>query len=326
MKFFRNILILAVFMQLFFSCQSKNENRWQIAVDSKRDAVKVEDISRQFYNPKVPLSDFKEKYWFFQGNISDEDFAKRRQDTMEIHIYEEAVAKMDVPKLEKNLGELFAHVHYYFPKFQNPRVYLYSSALQGVMDPVFYLKDRHMLFIDISAFMGAEDQYYKGIPAYLRLSMQQEYLLPKVAQALAGALVIYNPEANQFLDKMIYYGKLLILQDAFLPTTADYLKMGYTAEQEKWARDYEGNIWNYFVENSLLFSDDPELNERFLSVAPFSKFYRKIDQESAPRIGSWIGWQICKTYLKKNPETKLKAFLKLDAQTIFNQANYRPED
>ena len=75
----------------------------------------------------------------------------------------------------------------------------------------------------------------------------------------------------------------------------------------------------------MVFSDDPKLYERFLSVAPFSKFYTEIDQKSSPRVGSFIGWRICKAFYSQKPETKLSDFLRMNATEIFNQSNYKPE-
>ena len=101
--------------------------------------------------------------------------------------------------------------------------------------------------------------------------------------------------------------------------------MNYSETQQGWAEANEANIWNYFVENNMVFSDDPKLYERFLSVAPFSKFYTEIDQKSSPRVGSFIGWRICKAFYAQKPETKLSDFLRMNATEIFNQSNYKPE-
>ena len=65
--------------------------------------------------------------------------------------------------------------------------------------------------------------------------------------------------------------------------------------------------------NSWLYSTDPELIKRFISPAPFSKFYLNIDVDSPGQIGQWIGLQIVKAYQMKerksiapNPEYSLQ--------------------
>ena len=84
------------------------------------------------------------------------------------------------------------------------------------------------------------------------------------------------------------------------------------------------NIYNYFVENDLLFSDDNRLDERFLAKAPFSKFYREQDNLSPGKIGVWLGWQIVQSYLKHN-DVSLQEFLKKDETELFNQSKYKPK-
>ncbi|MDO5616319.1 MAG: gliding motility protein GldB, partial [Cruoricaptor ignavus] len=102
------------------------------------------------------------------------------------------------------------------------------------------------------------------------------------------------------------------------------LKIGYTPQQYDWAKTNEANIWNYFVENDLLFSDDARLQERFIAPGPFSKFYTQIDNESSPQIAIFTGWQICKSFYAKHPKTPLQDFMKMSAEEIFNKAGYKP--
>jgi len=325
MKFFQSLVIVFLLMFCMVSCKKEKTDLWKIDVSDKTEKVELIDISKDFYNPEVDLEEFKKRFSFFQGTVPDDSFALRRMDAVEIDIYKTAVSKINKENLSKDLSALFAHLQYYFPKFKYPKVYLYSSALDGIMDPVFYRADYNMLFIDISAFMGEGNSYYRGLDLYLQNSMNPPNILPKVAEVLARDYVPYHPENRKFIDKMIYFGKIKLLQDVLLPDTAAYLKMNYTEEQEQWAETYESNIWDFFVENDLLFSDDSRLDEQFLNIGPFSKFYTEIDQESSPQIGIWTGWQICKSYWAHHPETKLQDFLNMDATTIFNQADYRPK-
>ena len=55
---------------------------------------------------------------------------------------------------------------------------------------------------------------------------------------------------------MVDKGKRLYILDKLLPQTPDSLKIGYTANQLKGADKNEGLIWNFFVENNLLYETD----------------------------------------------------------------------
>ncbi|MBL1219962.1 gliding motility protein GldB [Chryseobacterium sp. L7] len=325
MKIFRIIALSSILVLVLDSCKKEPENQWKVEVKNAAEKVELTDISKEFYDQALPLDQFKTKFPWFQGTVSDADFGKRRADAEEIKIYKEAASKIDQTKLQKELQDLFSHIKYYFPKFKSPKVYLFSSALQMVQDPIFYDAEGNLLFIDITGFMGDGNANYKGLELYFQKSMNPQNIVPKVSQIFAENIITESPDHQKFIDKVILNGKIMMMQDAFLPDTPDYLKMNYTKKQYDWAVANEANIWNYFVESNLIFGDDPRLVERFISPGPFSKFYTEIDNESSPMIGIFTGWQICKAYFKQKPETKLVDFLKLDATKIFNEAVYKPK-
>lgn len=319
MSFFRIcIFLLIIILQ---SCNKKTENIWNIKPNNTPN-VEIVNISKKMYNKNIDLEVFKKEFPWFQGSVSDEEFLKRRTDKEEIAIYQNAEKLIDIPKLEKELGSLFAHIQYYFPKFRTPKVYIYSSGLQSVLAPIIYSED-DFLFIDISAFMGEKSSYYEGLDEYIRKTMNPKNIVPKVSMAIAESIVMIDKNQYKFIDLLIYEGKIMTLQDAFLPNTPDHLKINYTPEQYDWAINYQSDIWNYFVENNLLFSDDERLAERFIAPAPFSKFYTEIDNESSPQIGIFTGWQICRHFFTKNDKTQLAEFLILDSETIFNKSEYK---
>jgi hypothetical protein len=319
------LLLTALFFTLF-SCNKEENDRWNVEVKTS-EPVKITDISAEFYNEKIPFQEFKEKYSFFLApQVPDATYEKKRNNTLERRMYKNAISLNKIPRLEKDLTELFAHVKYYFPKFQNPKVYVFSSATELYQEPILYIPDQKILFIDLSAFMGEKSEYYEGIDNYIKKDMNPENVIARVSETIAIDYVPVTPDQNKFLDKIINQGKLLTLQDAFLPKTLDQYKIGYAKSQQEWAVSNEENIWNYFVENDLLFSDDSNLNERFLNKGPFSKFYTEIDQKSSPRVGTFIGWQICRKYLAEHPEVTLQQFLQKSATEIFNNTNYKPKN
>lgn len=123
---------------------------------------------------------------------------------------------------------------------------------------------------------------------------------------------------------MVYAGKQLYLKDVILPTYNDADKIGYTPEQLLWCQENESYMWRYFIEDQLLYDDNPKLIPRFISPAPFSKFYLEIDNESPGKVGAWIGWQIVRSYMKNN-EVSLPQLMHTSAKEIFEKSNYKPK-
>ena len=83
-------------------------------------------------------------------------------------------------------------------------------------------------------------------------------------------------------------------------------------------------MWRYFLENELLYSKDSKLGNRFINPAPFSKFYLEIDNESPGRVGTWLGWQIVRSYMNNN-DVPLEKMLKMNAKELFEKSKYKPK-
>lgn len=319
-------LAVVLSLSVLQNCNKENKNFWDVEVEQPAAKVTVTDISKEFFSPAVSMEQFKEKYPWFQGSVTDEDFVKRRNNPEEAKLYREAAAKVDLNRLGTDLTSLFARVKYHFPNFTNPKVYTFSSSTQMYEEPVIYDPQQGFLFIDISGFMGSKNQYYKGIEEYFKVSMNTENIIPKTSEAIAISIVPFDKTSQKFLDQMVYNGKIMTLQDAFLPHLPDHLKMNATAEQYEWSKASEASIWDYFIENDYIFSPDPRLTERFINPGPFSKFYTDVDKQSSPRVGVFTGWQICREFYSKNPETPLSDFLSMSATDLFNKSEYKPKN
>jgi uncharacterized protein YjaZ len=124
---------------------------------------------------------------------------------------------------------------------------------------------------------------------------------------------------------MINSGKELYLKDILLPNYSDAERIGYTEKQVKWCQENESYMWEYFVSNKLLYSTESKLPNRFINLAPFSKFYLEIDNETPGRVGQWVGWQIVRSYMQNN-EVSVVQLLKADPTDIFEKSKYKPKN
>jgi len=315
---------------LIISCGRKD--RWNVKLAQEKTELKFTDISADFFNREIPLMTLKNKYPFlFDDHTAnptpDEVWEKQRRDTLENGIYDSVKKVYAKADYKDELGKLFAYYKYYFPKEMTPQIYTYSSGMQSIYNPVIYGRKEGMLFIALDGFLGSKSQWYKRerVYPYMAKNMAPLHLAPAVVQAIGLEIVPFNPRQQTFIDLMVDEGKKLILADALLPSISDELKIGYTKEELEWAKANEGNVWNYFVEQNMVFDSDKSLRERFLQPAPFSKFLNEIEADSPGRIGVWTGWQICRKYLDENPEMTLEQFINQDTQAIFKGSKYKPK-
>ena len=324
----RFILLLGL---MIISCGK--ENRWKVDLPKEKVKLEITDISKDFFDTNIPLKEVQAKYpFFFLDTVSDQTWEKQRRDPFERAVYDSVVLVFkNYGKTQEELEQLFAHYQFYFPKNPIPQIFTYSSTLQeNIYNPVLYGAREGLMFIALDGFLGTKNQLYQQqVPVkvydYMAVNMNPENLPAAVSRAIGQEIIPFDPRHQTFGDLMVDEGKKLILADALLPETPDRLKIGFTQDQINWAEANEGNVWNYFVEQNMIFETDKTLRQRFIDYAPFSKFLNEIETESPGRMGVYIGWQICKAYLDKNEEMTLEQFLQTDTQTIFHGSKYKPK-
>ncbi len=305
----------------FFSCnnESKVEKEIEkIPIDFELIRFDIEFAQATPADLPKLKTEFPE---FFPEQYNDSIWVEKLTDTLQ-HQLENEVAKT-FPKdeaLSHVLVPLFQHIKYYFPKFQTPIVVTTTSDVDYRNKVILAEK---MLVIGLDNYLGAEHHFYEGIDKYISKEMKPSQIGPDVAEAYAR-VYIKPPNKASFLGQIVYYGKELYLKDIWLPNSSDAEKIGYTEEEFQWAEENEEYMWRYFVEKELLYNTDPKLGARFVSPAPFSKFYLEIDNESPGMLGRYLGWKIVRSYMKNN-EAGVQQLMVTDADEIFTNSKYKPK-
>lgn len=313
------IIVVSVF--LLASCDKKS--KVEKAVEEIPVALKVDRFDQAFFEatPKE-LPNLKAEYPFFfpEDGTPDAVWIEKMQNKDWRDLYAEVKRKYpDFGKQTTEIEDLFKHLKYYFPETILPKVY----TVIGEMDynsKAIYANDK--LIIALELYLGKDVKFYT-FPEYLKQNFEERQMMPDIVTSYASRKIPY-PGDKSLLAIMIYYGKELYLKDLVLPNYTDAEKIGYLPQQITWCQQNESDIWRVFVDENLLYSSDSKLPNRFINPAPFSKFYRDVDNESPGRVGQWIGWQIVRSFMENN-EVSLKDMLKMDAKEIFEKSKYKPK-
>ena len=59
-------------------------------------------------------------------------------------------------------------------------------------------------------------------------------------------------------------------------------------------------------------------------MAPFSKFYLELDNQSPGGVGRYIGLRIVTHYMEKHPDALQKLGI-IPTEELFKEANYKPK-
>jgi gliding motility-associated lipoprotein GldB len=224
-------------------------------------------------------------------------------------------------KQNKELSQAFRYYAYYFPGKIIPDV---ITMISGFSYPI--VCDSTHLGISLDMYLGPQYKFYSTLqpplPVYLRNRMHKDYLVCDAMKGWAESDYGIDESSAIMIDFMIANGRILYFLDKILPETPDSIRAGYTADQMKWCNESESRIWSFFIENKLLFSNDPNLMNKYVNEGPTTNGFPK---ESPGNIGKFIGWQIVRSYMKNHPDLTLQQLMEeKDMMKIYNESKYKP--
>jgi hypothetical protein len=248
-------------------------------------------------------------------------------------IYDSCNAVFDnTSPLEKQLKEGLQRVRYYFPQYPLPASLI---TFIGPMDAIFTaslssygdILTENSLGCGLQLHLGAGFSFYHSpmgqalYPDYITRRFTPETIAVNAMKNIIDDIYPEKSDLNVLLDQMIEKGKRLYLLDLLMPKTADSLKIGYTSKQWEGCLANEGKIWNFFVTNSLLMSNSPDVFQRFLNEGPQTP---ELGEGSPGYIGLFVGRQIVYAYMEKQSGVSPEQLLKTPARRIYEGSKYRP--
>lgn len=225
----------------------------------------------------------------------------------------------NMEKEEEQIDKAFKHIRYYFPSFEYPQVYTYIS---GTQDQTYYQDG--VVVVALDRYLGFGHEYYNmaRIPKYQQINMTAEHLSRDVVSAIAQSYISAPmPDAN-LLQQMIYQGKLMYFIKSMIPDVPDHVLFGLTRNNLLWLSKKEKDLWRYYIENELLYKSDYMLTKKFISEAPFTS---DLGDDSSPKTGVWLGYQIVYAYMKNNPIELSKMIQEMNAQELLMKSKYKPQ-
>src|ERR1700752_846700 len=339
-KYFKIYIPLTLFVIIFASCSSNrlkdadvsgvnmqpvkilrlDEDIFATKPDSFR-AVSKKMISKygNFYNTYIfnIVNHGEERdsvYKALKLFVTDPDIHQVHKTAEEIYTQEE------IKKLEDEFTQSFKYFKFHFPKTEMPKQCV--SFISGWNYNITTMDS--CLGMSLDMYLGKDNKYYQWIqfPKYKSRTMSKEYL---VSGAMRGWIIHCfdkNETQSNLINHMIFFGKIYYALDAVFPFTEDSIKIGYTSVQMEYCKQYKKNLWAHFSEKDRLFKNDLKELAPYVSEGPFTS---AIGKQCPPRIAMYVGWQIIRSYMDKNPEVTLQQLMEeKDANKILNKSKYKP--
>jgi hypothetical protein len=336
---FITIFFLALAASAITSCK---KNHYRVNTSSINVEIKIKRLEKALFtvNPgdiasvvpalKTQYKGFLQlfSYVINTGEIADSSFSdflvrfctdKQNNDvfnlTMKLY--------PDVRDIEKGLEEAFRHYLYYLPDRKVPEVY---TCITGFNNSI--ITGDSVLGIGLDRYLGADCEYYPRLEIYKYLAarMTRENILPDCIYGWGASewdFSVSGYAADNVLTEIIHEGKLKYFEKCMLPDISDELIFGFTSGQATFCRNNEGQMWQYLVENDLLFKGDKLTIRNLVGEAPFTGYFTK---ESPGRAAVWLGFRIVESYMIKNKGINIEQLMKnSDVQDILQKAKYNPQ-
>jgi len=223
--------------------------------------------------------------------------------------------------LKEQLTQSFRYIKYYFPRYNlPPKVVVFIGPFDGPGVAITQLT----LAIGLQSYAGKNSSFYAGqdhYPSYITRRFEPEYIVPNSITALSEDIFPDSSDGRALVEQMIIKGKYLWLAGKLQPGIPDSIRTGYTQAQLKWCGANEAGIWNFFLQNTDLYTKDPDLIKNYIGDGPKTL---GMPDTSPGNIGAWVGWQIVNKYVQLHPDITPVALMRTPALKIYEEAKYKP--
>ncbi len=224
----------------------------------------------------------------------------------------------DIRDLENSLNHAFSRVHFLYPEWHIPTVYLFIS---GFNSSLMFVDDDMAVGADM--YLGSDYEFYNRVVyEYQKITMRPECIPVDVVSAFLFRNIPYTSAKSRLIDNMIYRGKVMYLLAQIFSDLPGYEVMGYTTEQWDWCLRNERAVWHLMMDKRDLFKTESLVLTSYLNDGPFTS---EISQDSPGRLGTWIGWRIAESYMQHNEQVTLQQLMaEPDAELILQHSFYKP--
>ncbi|MBB6612956.1 gliding motility lipoprotein GldB [Pontibacter sp. Tf4] len=224
----------------------------------------------------------------------------------------------DMSHEEEQLETAFKVIKHNYPDFNVPQVNTFVSGLgQDLM-----VSDS-LIVLGLDFFIGKDALYRPDTYEYILKRYERPYMVPAAILLLSNKFNRANILDRTVLSEMISAGKAYYFVQTVMPCTPEHEIIGYTDQQVADIYHNEGRIWAHFIEKSLLYDKNPFQIQKYIGERPNTP---EIDSSAPGRLGTWVGWQIVKKYMERNPDVTLPELMaETDYKKIFNESKYKPE-
>jgi hypothetical protein len=228
-------------------------------------------------------------------------------------------------QLEIDLQAAFQEIHNQFPQTKVPKIRTFFSGFGGIGSEFavqhLYVTDS-LIVVGLDFFMGKKGKYSPpNVYEYQLRRLEPKALVGQIVLQYSAFFNQQDSEDHTLLSDMIWYGKGFVFTKKILPSLPDSLLFGYTEKELAETEAFQSEVWEHFIDNSLLFKKEEYIKAKYIGERPKTP---EIGPACPGSIGRWLGWRMVDLYSKKDSQISLpKLMANKEANKIFLASGYR---
>ena len=226
----------------------------------------------------------------------------------------------DTKDIDKDISKGLQYLKYYDSSYRYNEVVYFTSGLIGWRA----ITCENRIGVGLDMFLGRKYPFYASvqIPDYATRNLEPKNIPVNVFKAIYKERHPFVVNDHDLLSLITQKGREQYFLKKTLPFLADTVRMEYTAAELDWCRKNEAMVYNFFVQQSMLYDKNQQKIVRYIDEGPRAA---GMPEGSPGSVGVFIGSQIVDAYMKRHPEMTLNDLLKQeDEQVILQESRYNP--
>lgn len=208
---------------------------------------------------------------------------------------------VSMARYEEQLNKAYGRLKKELPELEKPYVYTQVSAFNQSI-----VVNDTVVGISLDKYMGCDYPLYaKSYTPVQRATMHPDRIVPDLLSFYLMAQFPPRVKPENLLHAMIQIGKIQWIVAQAMNTSVENVS-GFPAASIKWFQMNEQACWKNLKEHKMLLTTDHNLYAAVVSLTAEKPYFKA---EQSRGIGTWLGTQVVRNYMKKHPECTIHELL-----------------
>lgn len=231
------------------------------------------------------------------------------------------------PKLQKDIEKCIGALQQAFPDAGKFRIWSYFSQFSNYTTFADTANGYQVLGYSAEMFMNDTFALYSlldDFPSWLKRYTSTQQIAPYLAATYLNSRFGDLHKRGNMLEEAVFQGKLWYSMEKLCPDVKPPVLFGYSEDEWKFLKQEEGNMWNFYVKQNVLFNTDFNQGYKRYFVQGDQTTGAGLPEGCPPRIGCYSGYRIIQAFADKTGASLADIWKETNASLILQKSGYNP--